>query len=682
MQVDEKHDGGPRSSGSDQGDSDAPYQLSAKLINKMNGLEDWRIDPSSIEFPEGTCQFHGGHATVSRAMLDLGSDEGSDTDEGSDANERNDTNERSDVDESENTRDGHGSDDNAPRVKAVAVKMMRIEDPNDRERVLGVRTSDPIVATLTVKSTTVQVLLEAGFLAELDHENIVKLEGFVEDLSKNRVWLIFPWEEHRNLKDFAALQDWEIPERIWLIDDVARGVEYLHGRSPPIYHGDLKSVNILVTSKCHAVITDFGSARRLTQKDLDTEVTQTRNKAQPELEFQATFDASTNTMTLTGNEYTLRWAAPELITDDEPGLWSDIWALGWISYEVMTNSIPFQDVRKDSMIIKHVIDGKLPSVTDHARMSLILGLCSLMIKCWNINPRERPTAVDCRKLMSWMPMVAPDAQRTSETGASGGRSPELLMNLGSMHYQRDDYMNASIFFTEALDMYTQIDNTAGRADALSRLAELHHLREEFNKALTFLAEALEIRTKIGDRKGRASALCGLAAVYQDQEEYSTAATFYSEAARICTDIDHRSGRAVALHGLADVYRFQDENIKAATLYREAAEIFGDIGDRDARSDALWGLAELHRDQNEYTQATKLYSEALDIDTDTGNRYGRANALLGLADVHRDQDHHSDAIRLYDQAASIFEQIGSNNMAGEASRRATSVRRKLEPVGTE
>ncbi|KIO23328.1 hypothetical protein M407DRAFT_78217, partial [Tulasnella calospora MUT 4182] len=162
------------------------------------------------------------------------------------------------------------------------------------------------------------------------------------------------------------------------INDVTQGVKYLHSRNPPICHGDLKSVNILVTSKCRALITDFA------------------------LEFQATFCASTNTITLTGNQYTLRWAAPELLKDDEPGLWSDIWALGWIFYEVMTNSIPFEDVRKDSMIIKQVIDGKLPSVTDHTRMSLIMSLCSLMIKCWSINPCERPTAEDCRKLMSWM----------------------------------------------------------------------------------------------------------------------------------------------------------------------------------------------------------------------------------------------------------------------------------------
>ncbi|KIO23343.1 hypothetical protein M407DRAFT_27187 [Tulasnella calospora MUT 4182] len=641
MQVDDKHDAGPLSSGSDQGDSDAPYQLSAKLINKMNELEDWRIDPSSIEFPENTCQFPGGHATVSRAILSSGFGEGHGMDEFKDA------------------EDGHGSLGTASRGKAVAVKMMKIEGANDRDRVLGL------------------ALREAGFLTELDHPNIVKLEGFVEDLAKNRVWLVFPWEENGNLKDFAASQDWEIPERIWLIDDVARGVEHLHGRSPPIYHGDLKSVNILVTSECHAVITDFGSARRLAPKDLDTEVTQTRNKAQPELEFQATFDASTNTMTLTGNEYTLRWAAPELLMDDEPDLWSDIWALGWIFYEVMTNSIPFQDVRKDSMVIKHVIDGKLPSVTDHTRMSLILALCSLMIKCWSINPRERPTAEHCRMSMDWMPMAAPAPRRTSETGASGGRSPELLMELGVMHRQQHDYINAAKFFTEALDMHTQMGDSRGRAVALRNLAELHYFRSEYNQALTLYSEALELFTKIGDRLGIAAGLRGLAGVHYDQKEYSKAATFYSEAAQISTDIGDKTGRANALDGLGEIYRFQYQYSKAKTLYTEVAEICADIGHRTRRAGALWSLAEMHRVQKEYTEAAALFSEAFQIYTDIGNRYGIANTLLCLADVHRDQDHHSDAIRLYEEAAEKFEQIGNTRMAADASTCAASVRRKLE-----
>ena len=82
------------------------------------------------------------------------------------------------------------------------------------------------------------------------------------------------------------------------------------------------------------MITDFGSARRLAERDRQAQTKQIDSPAQPVFVLEATVDAATNTITLTGNQYTLRWAAPELLKDEEPCLGSDIWALGWIFYEV------------------------------------------------------------------------------------------------------------------------------------------------------------------------------------------------------------------------------------------------------------------------------------------------------------------------------------------------------------
>ncbi|KIO21836.1 hypothetical protein M407DRAFT_217582, partial [Tulasnella calospora MUT 4182] len=179
---------------------------------------------------------------------------------------------------------------------------------------------------------------EAEFLVDLEHENIIELVGFVEGVSNDRIWLVFPWEDNGNLKRFIASANWEIPERISLIDDVARGVEYLHNRQPPIRHGDLKSINILVNSEYRAVITDFGSARRLVTNDLQVTGARTESKLQTTLSPEATFCASTNTITLTGDRYTLRWAAPELLKEEDSGTACDIWALGWVAYEVTRNS--------------------------------------------------------------------------------------------------------------------------------------------------------------------------------------------------------------------------------------------------------------------------------------------------------------------------------------------------------
>ncbi|KIO33583.1 hypothetical protein M407DRAFT_17546 [Tulasnella calospora MUT 4182] len=110
---------------------------------------------------------------------------------------------------------------------------------------------------------------ELSLMAELSHLNIVKLIGFVEDMENGDAWIVLPWEANGNVREFLQSGEWDIPERVSLIEDVVRGVEYLHTRQPPICHGDLKSLNILINSSYHAVITDFGSARR--KPNADTE---------------------------------------------------------------------------------------------------------------------------------------------------------------------------------------------------------------------------------------------------------------------------------------------------------------------------------------------------------------------------------------------------------------------------
>ncbi|KIO29015.1 hypothetical protein M407DRAFT_71133, partial [Tulasnella calospora MUT 4182] len=185
------------------------------------------------------------------------------------------------------------------------------------------------------------------------------------------------------------------------IFDVTEGVEYLHSRTPPICHGDLKSINILVNRECRAVVTDFGSAHHPAARDPNKERERPIEEPQSAPSLEATHCPSTNTITLTCKHYTVRWAAPELLEDDESSLASDIWALGWVAYEVMTNYIPFHDV-KAPKVIDRIVRGDLPSISSDVRMTLIQALCSLVGHCWSVDPSKRPAAKDCRESMKWM----------------------------------------------------------------------------------------------------------------------------------------------------------------------------------------------------------------------------------------------------------------------------------------
>lgn len=93
------------------------------------------------------------------------------------------------------------------------------------------------------------------------------------------------------------------------------------------------------------MITDFGSARSVRSdeevalpggaaaKAITTPGTAATSVEEAEV-LTAEIAPSGVFITMTGPAWTVRWAAPELLRGDVPGLASDIWALGWICWEV------------------------------------------------------------------------------------------------------------------------------------------------------------------------------------------------------------------------------------------------------------------------------------------------------------------------------------------------------------
>ncbi|PVG01327.1 kinase-like protein [Serendipita vermifera] len=101
--------------------------------------------------------------------------------------------------------------------------------------------------------------------AGLQHPNILPLLGFAEDEDLFQPFgaFISPWcpagtsEDNINERgDSIGLQ-----ERIELVSGTARGVHYLHSHTPPLIHGDIKPLNILIGTDGAPKLCDFGLAR-------------------------------------------------------------------------------------------------------------------------------------------------------------------------------------------------------------------------------------------------------------------------------------------------------------------------------------------------------------------------------------------------------------------------------------
>ncbi|KAF5376760.1 hypothetical protein D9757_009471 [Collybiopsis confluens] len=217
---------------------------------------------------------------------------------------------------------------------------------------------------------------EALVWKQLKHPNILPLLGVNVSLFAPSFCLISPWIQHGDVNHYMKAN----PnfDKLTALTEIAAGLQYLHGLTPPVVHGDLRGANILVMSdggppRC--CLADFGLA------------------------LVAETQTLTSTTEIRGAS---RWMAPEFIdpTSYYPDFDSkhnrlpgDVYAFACTVIEILTEKPPFYDqYHTDSVIIIEVLDGGRPLRPESKWCSDTLW--ELISECWAPNPWERPLADD------------------------------------------------------------------------------------------------------------------------------------------------------------------------------------------------------------------------------------------------------------------------------------------------
>ena len=82
------------------------------------------------------------------------------------------------------------------------------------------------------------------------------------------------------------------------------------------------------------------------------------------------------------------YLAPEVLSRKPYTKESDIYSFGMIMWEHTTGKKPFHDRPHDHYLMLDILNGKRPQITDDTPEFY----AELMKKCWNHNPKNRPTA--------------------------------------------------------------------------------------------------------------------------------------------------------------------------------------------------------------------------------------------------------------------------------------------------
>lgn len=169
------------------------------------------------------------------------------------------------------------------------------------------------------------------------------------------------------------------------VDDATAGLvahemlvalRYLHGQGK--IHRDLKSHNVLVSSRGQVKLTDFGVSAQLA------------------LSFS-------RRNTTVGTPY---WMAPEVVVGHGHGTKADIWSLGCCVYELKTQKPPLQELMPPMRALRAL----LCCAADDDFLGLLhlpAGWEHLLRACFAIDPQKRPSA---GRLLRCAPVLSPDPQ--------------------------------------------------------------------------------------------------------------------------------------------------------------------------------------------------------------------------------------------------------------------------------
>jgi len=167
---------------------------------------------------------------------------------------------------------------------------------------------------------------EQKTLAQLNHPAIARLYD-ADTLADGTPWFVMEYVEGLPLTQFWRAGKGSIEDCLRLFRRICEAVLYAHMRA--IIHRDLKPSNVLVTEDGSVKLLDFGIAKHL-------------------------HDASENMdATVTGlRAMTPAYAAPEQLNGTSVGVFTDVYSLGILLYELLTGKLPFDR----SSIARYSID--------------------------------------------------------------------------------------------------------------------------------------------------------------------------------------------------------------------------------------------------------------------------------------------------------------------------------------
>ena len=258
--------------------------------------------------------------------------------------------------------------------------------------------------------------------------------------------------------------------------------------------------------------------------------------------------------------------------------------------------------------------------------------------------------------------------------AAEASSAQQRMKEGLSSYQRGDFEQAAVSWTEAVRLFEVEQDPGRRSEALMRLALAHRSLGQYRDALQNLESALTLAETSGDRAQTAVAMGAIGDVYVATGPAETAEKYLQEALHVAKELRNEALAATVLNNLGNLSTAQKKYPEALAAYKESMSLASARNNHALATTALINAATASTKINQHKEAKALLDKALDqmraLEPSHDKAVGLVNIGLGYFDLRPNLPDVKDSLlalahKTLSEAGTTADSIGDRRTASYA-----------------